>query len=168
MKIESISSKTIRDVKNFDVDPDNIVDCAFRGGHVFLLLSNTLEGYVRKLEVLNENGEVVHSMEFSYDVHVLSWNHTSCGYFITSHWGIHTKRVCVALFKETELTDKKGYGSPVIKSELWPSCHLDKDTYFRPEDLNKIGNVFVISNHSIKQIKLEANSIEIEDRSIVY
>ena len=168
VKIIDQLSKTIRDVKTFDVDPDNIVDCAFRGGHVFLLLSNTFKGDVRRLEVLNKNGEVVHSMEFSYDVHVLSWNHTSCGYFITSHWGIHSNRVCVALFKETELTDKKGFGSPVIKSELWPSCHLDKDTYYRPGDLNKIDNVFVISNHSIKQLKLEQNSIQIEDRSIVY
>ena len=55
-----------------------------------------------------------------------------------------------------------------VRVESAESYREANDTFLKPEELNKVDNVWVLSNHSIKRIKLEQASVEIEERSIIY
>ena len=185
--------KTIKDIRHFDFDcftEDNYIQsCVFKDEHIILLLSSSFdENNVRYLMVFNKHGDIVNKIHFDFNVQ--SWSHSHCGYFIINY----RKRPQVSLkarltksnnLKKMNMQQCKNNEHAIlhqtrnllnknpdqtVRVESAESYSEANDTFVKPEDLNKVdnGNVWVLSNHSIKRIKLEQASVEIEERSIIY
>ena len=166
--------KTIKDIQSFNFDSflnDNCIKgCVFKDEHIFLLLSSLFDENncnVRNLKVLNKDGDIVNSTHLGYNVQ--SWSHSHCGYFIItrklSKNDYHNDAVS-QLYQTRNLlnnTFKRPY-----RVESAESYNEANTTFVNPEELNKVDSVGVLSNHSIKHIKLQQSSVEIEERSIIY
>ena len=154
LKIVEQQSKTIKDVHNFDFDTDNTIrDCAFKEEHIFLILHDTYS--LSRLSVLNKDGERICEVRLNFH----QWNHGHCGYFILSDGNE------MRLHQAKNFIKRNGKEKTLFR--ITESFEV-KDTFVKPEELNKIENVWVMSTHSIKHIKLQSKSIEIQNETIIY
>ena len=185
VKMIDQTCKTIKDIRHFDFDcfiEDNYIkSCVFKDEHIFLLLSSSFdENNVRYLKVFTKDGDIVNKIHFAFNIK--SWSHSHCGYFIInyrkrpqvslkekltkSNYQLSKNNEHAILHQTRNLLNKNP--DQTVRVESAESYREANDTFVKPEELNKVDNVWVLSNHSMKRIKLEQASVEIEERSIIY